>query len=233
MKVLIVLTSNDRRGATGDKTGFWMEEFASPYYVFKDGGAEITLASPKGGLPPVEPKSELSQFQTEATIRLGADTAAKSLLANTVQLASVKASEFDVVFYPGGHGPVWDLAEDKASIALIEEMATANKPVGAVCHGVAAFRHTKLNGKPLVHGRKVTGLTNTEEKAGGYSDDVPYLVEDVLIENGGRFVRSADWSAYVAVDGNLVTGQNPASSSGVAKALLQLATHAGVLTTAD
>jgi putative intracellular protease/amidase len=223
MNVLIVLTSNDRRGTTGEKTGFWLEEFAAPYYVFKEGGAQITLASPKGGQPPVEPKSEASQFQTDATRRFSADAAAKSALANTLKLASVKSDDFDLVFYPGGHGPVWDLAEDKVSIALIEAISAANKPVGAVCHGVAALRHAKAGGKPLVQGRKVTSFTNTEEAAGGMTDKVPYLIEDVLKDNGARYVRGEDWAAFVAVDGNLVTGQNPASSAGVAKELLQLA----------
>lgn len=228
MKVLIALTSNDKRGKTGEKTGFWLEEFASPYYVFKDGGAQVTLASPKGGQPPVEPMSEASKFQTDATWRLQADVAAKSALAATVELSHVNSGDFDAVFFPGGHGPIWDLAEDKASIALIEEMFAANKPIGAVCHGVAVLRHPKVNGKPLVQGRKVTGFTNTEEAAAGMLGKVPYLVEDVLRSNGALFVRSEDWVACVAVDGNLVTGQNPASSSGVAKALLELATHRSV-----
>jgi len=228
MKVLIVLTSNDKRGETVEKTGFWLEEFASPYYIFKDGGAEITLASPKGGQPPVEPMSEAPRFQTDATRRFYADAAAKSALADTAKLSSVKPGDFDVVFYPGGHGPIWDLAEDQASIALIEEMSAANKPIGAVCHGVAVLRHPKLDGKPIVQGRKVTSFTNTEEEAGGMTEKMPYLIEDVLKGHGAHYVRSEDWASCVAVDGNLVTGQNPASSSGVAKALLQLgmaATH--------
>lgn len=223
MKVLIVLTSNDVRGATGEKTGFWLEELASPYYVFKDAGAQITLASPKGGQPPVEPKSEASQFQTEATRRFTADATAQTALAATEKLSGVEPSDFDLVFYPGGHGPVWDIAEDKASIALIEAMSAASKPIGAVCHGVAAFCHPKNGGKPLVAGREVTSFTNTEEAAGGMTDKVPYLIEDVLKANGARYVRGKDWAAFVAVDGNLVTGQNPASSQGVAEELLRLA----------
>src|SRR5579872_1777719 len=163
MKILIVLTSNDKRGTTAEKTGFWLEEFAAPYYIFKDSGAQITLASPRGGQPPVEPRSEASEFQTDATRRFHADTAAKALLASTAKLSSIKPNDFDVVFYPGGHGPVWDLAEDKASIALIEAMSAANKPVGAVCHGVAALRHPRVGGASLVRGRKVTSFTNTEE----------------------------------------------------------------------
>lgn len=224
MKILIVLTSNDMLGNTGMKTGFWLEEFAAPYYVFKDSGAQITLASPKGGQPPVDARSEANDFQTDATRRFNADTAAKALLANTVKLSSVRPNDFDMVFYPGGHGPVWDLAEDKASIALIEAMFAGNKPVGAVCHGVAALRHPKVGGAPLVRGRKVTSFTNTEEEAVGMTNAVPYLVEDVLKDNGARYVRGDDWAAFVAVDGNLVTGQNPASSSRVAEQMLKLVT---------
>lgn len=223
MKVLIVLTSNEQLGSTGEKTGFWLEEFAAPYYVFNDSGAQVTLASPKGGQPPVDAKSEASDFQTAATRRFNADPAAKAALAGTVRLSSVRASDYDLVFYPGGHGPVWDLAEDKSSIALIESMSAANKPVGAVCHGVAVLRHPKLDGKPLVQGRRVAGFSNTEEEAVGMTDKVPYLIEDVLKDAGARYVRGDDWAAFVAVDGNLVTGQNPASSSGVAKELLRLA----------
>jgi len=224
MKVLIVLTSHDKLGNTAEKTGFWLEEFAAPYYVFKDSGAQITLASPKGGQPPVDAKSEAINFQTEATRRFNADTEAKALLARTVKLSSVMPNDFNMVFYPGGHGPVWDLAENKASIALIEAMSAAKKPVGAVCHGVAAFRHPKAGGAPLVWGRKVTSFTNTEEEAVGMTNAVPYLVEDMLKGNGARYVRGDDWTAFVAVDGNLVTGQNPASSSGVAEQMLKLAT---------
>jgi putative intracellular protease/amidase len=223
MKILIVLTSHDKRGTTVEKTGFWLEEFAAPYYLFKDSGAQITLASPKGGQPPVEPKSEVNEFQTDATRRFQADAAAKAQLASTEQLSRIRPSDFDVVFYPGGHGPVWDLAEDQASIALIEAMSAANKPVGAVCHGVAALRHPKLGGVPLVRGRKVTSFTNTEEEAAGMTQVMPYLVEDMLKEHGARYVRGDNWAAFVAVDGNLVTGQNPASSSGVAEQLLKLA----------
>jgi putative intracellular protease/amidase len=222
MKVLIVLTSHDRLGETREKTGFWLEEFAAPYYVFKDGGAEITLASPKGGQPPVDARSEAEDFQTEATRRFNADESAKDLLSRTLKLSSVRPGDFDVIFYPGGHGPVWDLAEDRDSIALLEAMTIANKPVGAVCHGVAVLRHAKLNGVPLVRGRTVTSFTNTEEEAVGMTKVVPYLVEDMLKGNGARYVRGEDWAPFVTSDGNLVTGQNPASSRGVAEQLLKL-----------
>jgi putative intracellular protease/amidase len=222
MRVLIVLTSNDKRGSTGEKTGFWLEEFAAPYYIFRDSGAQITLASPKGDQPPVEPKSEESKFQTDATRRFYSDAVAKELLANTAKLSTVNPSDFDVVFYPGGHGPLWDLAEDEASIRLIEAMSAANKPIGSVCHGVAVLRHPKIGKAPLVRGRKVTSFTNTEEQAVGMSSALPYLVEDMLKENGATYLRGDDWAAFVVVDGNLVTGQNPTSSRGVAEQLLKL-----------
>jgi putative intracellular protease/amidase len=224
MNVLIVVTSNDQRGATGEKTGFWLEELAAPYYVFHDAGAQITLASPKGGQPPVEPHSQASRFQTDATRRFSGDVAANSALAHTVELASVNPTDFELVFYPGGHGPIWDLVEDKTSITLIESMSADDKPVGAVCHGVAVLRHCKLGGKPLIHGRRVTGFTNTEEAAAGMTHKVPFLVEDVLKESGAQYLRGDDWAAFVVVDGNLVTGQNPASAKGVARELLVLAT---------
>ncbi len=223
MKVLIVLTSCDKRGFTDEKTGYWLEEFAAPYYIFKDSGAQITLASPKGGRPPVEPKSEESRFQTDATRHLSADAAAQELLANTAKLSSVNPNEFDVVFYPGGHGPLWDLAEDEASIRLIEAMSAANRPIGAVCHGVAVLRHPKSDGAPLVRDREVTSFTNTEEQAAGMMNALPYLVEDMLKESGATYLRGDDWAAFVVSDGNLVTGQNPASSRGVAEQLLNLA----------
>jgi putative intracellular protease/amidase len=224
MHALIVLTSNDQRGTTGEKTGFWLEEFAAPYYVFKDGGLQVTLASPNGGQPPVEPSSELRKFQTDSTRRFNADAAAKSALENTVKLSSVKPSDFDLVFYAGGHGPLWDLVEDKASIALLEAMSAANKPIGAVCHGVAVFRHAKMAGKSIVHGRTVTGFSNSEEEAAGAPQIVPFLVENMLKEQGANYVRSENWAECVAVDGKLVTGQNPVSSSGVANELLRLVT---------
>jgi len=223
MNALIVLTSCDERGPGGDKTGFWLEEFAAPYYVFEDAGAQVTLVSPKGGQPPIEPKSQATQFETDATRRFNADRATQAKLANTSKLSSIRPDDFDCVFYPGGHGPIWDLVEDRASIALIEAMSAAKKPVGAVCHGVAVLRHAQTGGTPLVRGRKVTSFTNTEEEAGGTTEAVPFLVEDVLKENGAHYLRGADWAAFVVVDGNLVTGQNPASSRKAAEELLKLA----------
>jgi putative intracellular protease/amidase len=223
MKILMVLTSHDNLGETGNRTGFWLEEFAAPYYVFKDAGAEITLASPKGGQPPVDPGSDSEEAQTDATRRFKADDAAQQSLAHTVPLASVSASDFDAVFYPGGHGPLWDLAEDADSIALIEASAAANRPVGAVCHAPAVLRHTRgSDGKPLVSGKKVTGFTNTEEEAVGLTGVVPFLVEDMLKANGGAYEKGDDWASFVVTDGTLVTGQNPASSEAAAKRLLAL-----------
>jgi len=222
MKILIVLTSHDKLGDTGDKTGFWLEEFAAPYYVFKDAGAEITLASPLGGQPPLDPKSDAPDFQTEATHRFESDSAAQAVLASTLKLADVSAVDFDAVFYPGGHGPLWDLAEDSASIALIEAMLEAKKPVAAVCHAPAVFRHPKaLNGTSVVQGKAVTGFTNTEEAAVGLTDVVPFLVEDMLKQNGANYSKLDDWQPHVVTDGLLITGQNPASSEPVAKALLE------------
>ncbi|WP_409604580.1 type 1 glutamine amidotransferase domain-containing protein [Brevundimonas sp.] len=223
MKILMVLTSHDALGDTGKKTGFWLEEFAAPYYVLKDAGADITLASPKGGQPPLDPKSDEPDAQTDATGRFKDDAAAKAELASTRPLSEVSADDFDAVFYPGGHGPLWDLAEDPASIALIEAFARADKPVGAVCHAPAALRHVKgPDGEFLVKGRKVTGFTNGEEEGVGLTDVVPFLVEDMLIANGGRYSKGADWGVHVVTDGKLVTGQNPASSEGAAEALLAL-----------
>ncbi|MDY6924913.1 MAG: type 1 glutamine amidotransferase domain-containing protein [Pseudomonadota bacterium] len=223
MKILMVLTSHDALGDTGKKTGFWLEEFAAPYYVLKDAGADITLASPKGGQPPLDPKSDEPDAQTAATRRFKDDADAKAELASTRPLSEVSADDFDAVFYPGGHGPLWDLAEDPASIALIEAFARADKPVGAVCHAPAALRHVKgPDGEFLVKGRKVTGFTNGEEEGVGLTDVVPFLVEDMLIANGGRYSKGADWSVHVVTDGKLVTGQNPASSQGAAEALLAL-----------
>ncbi|MFN3931723.1 MAG: type 1 glutamine amidotransferase domain-containing protein [Brevundimonas sp.] len=219
----MVLTSHDALGDTGKKTGFWLEEFAAPYYVLKDAGADITLASPKGGQPPLDPKSDEPDAQTDATGRFKDDAAAKAELASTRPLSEVSADDFDAVFYPGGHGPLWDLAEDPASIALIEAFARADKPVGAVCHAPAALRHVKgPDGEFLVKGRKVTGFTNGEEEGVGLTDVVPFLVEDMLIANGGRYSKGADWGVHVVTDGKLVTGQNPASSEGAAEALLAL-----------
>ncbi len=223
MKILMVLTSHDQLGDTGKKTGFWLEEFAAPYYVLKDAGAEITLASPKGGQPPLDPKSDEPDAQTEATDRFKADQTAQQLLASTTPLSHIDPDDFDAVFYPGGHGPLWDLAEDKDSIALIETFAAKDRPIGAVCHAPGVFRHVKgKNGQPLVHGRKVTGFTNSEEEAVGLTQVVPFLVENMLQERGGRYEKGADWGVFVVTDGKLVTGQNPASSEEAAKALLAL-----------
>ncbi|MBA3060005.1 MAG: type 1 glutamine amidotransferase domain-containing protein [Gammaproteobacteria bacterium] len=221
-KILMVLTSHDQLGNTGAKTGFWLEEFAAPYYVFKDAGAAITLASPLGGQPPLDPKSDDAASQTESTRRFKADPAAQALLASTNKLSEMKADEFDAVFYPGGHGPLWDLAEDGASIALIEAMLAAGKPVAAVCHAPAVLRHPKTSeGKSVVHGKSVTGFTNTEEAAVGLTDVVPFLVEDMLKANGGDYSKGADWQPYVLTAGLLITGQNPASSAPAARAMLE------------
>lgn len=223
MKLLMVLTSHDRLGDTGKKTGFWLEEFAAPYYALKDAGAEITLASPRGGQPPLDPKSDEPDAQTDATGRFKSDEAAQEALASTHRLSDVRADDFDAVFFPGGHGPMWDLAEDRASIGLIEAFAQADKPIGAVCHAPAVFRHVKgVDGAFLIKGRKVTGFTNTEEEGVGLTEVVPFLLEDMLKANGGDYSRGADWQPYIVTDGKLVTGQNPASSEGAAEALLKL-----------
>jgi len=222
MKVLIVLTSHDTLGNTGRKTGFWLEELAAPYYAFKDAGAEIVLASPKGGKPPLDPKSNEPDAQTEFTHRFESDADAMAQLANTVRLDSVSQADFDTVFYPGGHGPLWDLAEDKHSIALIESFIAAGKHVAFVCHAPGVLRHVKTpEGKPLVEGRKVTGFTNTEEEAVGLTHVVPFLVEDELIAKGGIYSKGEDWSSYVLTDGLLITGQNPTSSAATAEQLLK------------
>ncbi|SDH02175.1 MULTISPECIES: type 1 glutamine amidotransferase domain-containing protein [unclassified Duganella] len=222
-KILMVLTSHDQLGNTGKKTGFWLEEFAAPYYTLKASGAQITVVSPAGGQPPLDPKSDAPESQTEATKRFKADTAAQSVLANTGKLADVNVADFDAVFYPGGHGPLWDLAEDRHSIKLIEDMIAAGKPVAAVCHAPGVLRHVKgTDGKPLVNGKKVTGFTNTEEDAVGLTDVVPFLVEDMLKQNGGVYSKVGDWQPYAITDGLLVTGQNPASSEAAADALLKL-----------
>jgi putative intracellular protease/amidase len=223
MKILMVLTSHDELGDTGKKTGFWLEEFAAPYYVMKDAGADITLASPKGGQPPLDPKSDEPDAQTEATDRFKADQTAQQLLASTTPLSQINPAEFDAVFYPGGHGPLWDLAEDRDSIALIEAFAAKDRPIGVVCHAPGVLRHVKgTDGQPLVKGRKVTGFTNSEEEAVGLKQVVPFLVEDMLQERGGLYEKGADWGVYVVTDGKLVTGQNPASSEEAAKKLLAL-----------
>ncbi|PQP01634.1 MULTISPECIES: type 1 glutamine amidotransferase domain-containing protein [Pseudomonas] len=221
MKILMVLTSHDQLGNTGKKTGFWLEEFAAPYYTFKDAGAQLTLASPKGGQPPLDPKSDEPDAQTAATDRFRKDSAAQSALASTVVLSTVKAEDYDAVFYPGGHGPLWDLAEDTDSIALIEAFSKAGKPVAAVCHAPGVLRHVKdAHGQPLVKGKRVTGFTNSEEAAVQLTDVVPFLVEDMLKASGGIYSKADDWASYVVVDGLLLTGQNPASSEATAKALL-------------
>ena len=228
MKILMVLTSHDQLGNTGRKTGFWLEELAAPYYAFRDAGAEVMLASPKGGQSPIDPKSSEPSFQTDLTRRFEADTEAKDQLASTLRLDSVSQAEFDAVFYPGGHGPLWDLAEDKASIGLIESFVAADKPVALVCHAPGVLRHVMApDGKPLVEGKKVAGFTNTEEKGMGLTEVVPFLVEDELKAKGGLYSKGADLEAYVVSDGHLITGQNPKSSGLAAKFLLdQLAVTA-------
>lgn len=228
MKILMVLTSHDQLGTTGRKTGFWLEELAAPYYVFKDAGTEVVLASPKGGQPPLDPKSNEPAFQTDLTRRFEADANAKAQLAETVRLDSVSQADFDTVFYPGGHGPMWDLAEDKDSAALIESFLSAGKPIALVCHAPGVLRHAKTpEGRPLVEGKNVTGFTNSEEAAVELTDVVPFLVEDELQAKGGIFSKAEDWAPYVVSDGLLITGQNPASSAPAATALLaQLATSA-------
>jgi putative intracellular protease/amidase len=221
-KVLMVLTSHDTLGNTGRKTGFWLEELAAPYYTFKDAGLEIVLASPAGGQPPLDPKSNEPSFQTDLTRRFEADPAATAQLAATVRLDSVDQADFDTVFYPGGHGPLWDLAEDKHSIALIEAFIAASKPVALVCHAPGVLRHVKAaDGRPLVAGKQVSGFTNTEEEGVGLTDVVPFLVEDELKKLGGVYSKGPDWGSYVVRDGLLITGQNPGSSQAAAVLLLQ------------
>jgi putative intracellular protease/amidase len=213
MNILMVLTSHDQLGNTGRKTGFWLEEFAAPYYAFLEAGAEITVASPKGGQPPLDPKSDEPSFQTEQTRRFHADPNAQAVLASTVKLASVSHENYDAVFYPGGHGPLWDLAEDKHSIALIEGTYLAGKPVALVCHAPGVLRHVKAaDGTPLVRGKQVTGFKNSEEDGVGLTDVVPFLVEDILKQNGGVYSSGDDWQSYAVQDGLLITGQNPGSS---------------------
>jgi putative intracellular protease/amidase len=222
MKILMVLTSHDQLGATGRKTGFWLEEFAAPYYVFQDAGAQMVLASPKGGHPPMDPASDTSSGQTEATRRFKGDGPAQDALAKTVMLSDVKAAEFDAVFYPGGHGPLWDLTDDVGSIALINDFHASAKPIAAVCHAPAIFRYVKVNGVPFVEGKRVTGFSNTEEVAAKLDDIVPFLLEDELKRLGGRYEKGADWQSFTIVDGHLITGQNPASSFAVATELVNM-----------
>jgi putative intracellular protease/amidase len=221
MKVLMVITSHDQLGNAGRKTGFWLEELAAPYFVFKDSGAEITLASPKGGRPPLDPKSNEPEFRTDLTVRFEKDVDAEAQLDKTVRLDSVKQESFDTVFYPGGHGPMWDLAEDKHSIKLIESFLAAGKPIAIVCHSTGALRHVKTpDGKPLVEGKEVTGFTNGEEEAMGLTKIVPFLVEDEMLRLGAIFSKKANWAPHVVSDGLVITGQNPASSGPAAKILL-------------
>lgn len=222
MKVLIVLTSHEQLGDTGKKTGFWLEEFASPYYHLIDAGVQVTLASPLGGQPPLDPKSNEPDFQTDDTRRFDDDQAAQNELSNTAKLAEMKVEDFDAVFYPGGHGPLWDLHNDKDSIALIEEFIAAGKPVATVCHAPAVLLKAKdQNGDPLVKGKKVTGFSNSEEAAVELTDVVPYLVEDQLIAMGGLYQKVEDWNSFAIVDGLIITGQNPSSSAAVAEALVK------------
>jgi putative intracellular protease/amidase len=222
MKVLMVLTSHDQLGNTGRKTGFWLEEFAAPYFVFRDAGVQLTLASPKGGQPPIDPKSDLPENQTPAMARFKQDRAAQEALAHTVRLADMKSEDHDTVFYVGGHGPMWDLVDNPDSIALIESFYNAGKPVAAVCHSPGVFHRVTINGVPLVKGKRVTGFTNGEEEAVQLTKVVPFLVEDELKRIGGLYEKAADWESFAIVDGQVITGQNPASSTAAAQALLKV-----------
>jgi len=223
MKILIVLTSHDKLGNTGEKTGFWLEEFAAPYYAFIDAGADVTLASPRGGQPPLDPTSDEEDHQTDSTRRFKADETARKALANTHRLAEIDPDDFDAVFYPGGHGPLWDLSGNQDSIDLIRTMLESGKPVGAVCHAPAALTEVKgSNGGYIVSGKRVTGFTNTEEEAVGLTDVVPFLVETRLAQRGGQFRHGDDWASHVEVDGLLITGQNPASSAPAAEAMIRM-----------
>lgn len=222
MRILMVFTSHDILGKTGRKTGFWLEEGAAPYYVFRDAGVELTLVSPKGGQPPVDPKSDLPENQTEAMSRFKQDAAAQEVFANTGLLKEARAEDFDAVFYPGGHGPMWDLAEDLDSIALIEAFYTAGKPVAAVCHAPGVLHRVTIDGEPLVKGKRVTGFANSEEEAVQLTHVVPFLVEDELKRLGGLYEKAANWESFAITDGRLITGQNPASSTAGAQALVKL-----------
>src|SRR6516162_5366956 len=221
MRILMVLTSHDQLGNTGHKTGFWLEEFAAPYFVFRDAGIELTLVSPKGGQPPLDPKSDLPENQTPPMARFKKDKTAQETLANTVKLSSVKSKDFDTVFYPGGHGPMWDLAEDPVSIALLESFYNSGKPIALVCHAPGVLRHVTYNGEPLVKGKHVTGFTNGEEEEMKLTKVVPFLVEDELLQLGAIFEKKANWKPFAITDGRLITGQNPASSTSAAQALLK------------
>ncbi|RDS79227.1 type 1 glutamine amidotransferase domain-containing protein [Dyella monticola] len=222
MKILMVLTSHDILGSTGRKTGFWLEEFAAPYYVFTDAGAQVTVASPKGGQPPIDPKSDDPDNQTPAQLRFKGDPKAQQVLAHTHRLDTVSARDLDTVFYPGGHGPMWDLAEDPVSIKLIEDFYNSGKPVAAVCHAPGVLHHVTYKGEPIVKGKRVSGFTNSEEEAVGLTHVVPFLVEDELKRLGGLFEKVPDWQSFTITDGRMITGQNPASSEATAKALLSL-----------
>jgi putative intracellular protease/amidase len=218
----MVLTSHDKLGNTGRKTGFWLEEFAAPYFVFRDAGVELTVASPKGGQPPVDPKSDLPENQTPAMARFKKDEIAQKALAHTVRLEDVKSEDFDTVFYSGGHGPMWDLAESPVSIALLESFYSSGKPIALVCHAPGVLRHVKYQGEPLVNGKHVTGFTNGEEEEVQLTDVVPFLVEDELLRLGAIFEKVRNWQPFSIVDGRLITGQNPASSTVAAQNLLKL-----------
>lgn len=230
MKILMVLTSHDQLGNTGLKTGIWLEEFAAPYFVFRDAGVELTLASPKGGQPPIDPKSDLPDNQTPAMARYKQDISAQKAFSETAKLADMKAEDFDTVFYPGGHGPMWDLAESADSIALLESFYNSGKPIALVCHSPGVLRHVTYNGAPLVKGKRVTGFTNGEEEQMQLTHVVPFLVEDELLRLGAIFEKLANWQPFFVVDGRLITGQNPASSTSTAQALMKVlgekATHA-------
>jgi putative intracellular protease/amidase len=222
MKILMVFTSHDQLGNTGRKTGFWLEEGAAPYFVFRDAGVELTLASPKGGQPPIDPKSDLPGNQTPAQVRFKQDEAAQKAFAHTLQLRDVKAEDFDTVFYPGGHGPMWDLAESRDSIALLESFYDSGKPIALVCHSPGVLRHVKHKGEPLVKGKQVTGFTNGEEEEVELTHVVPFLVEDELLRLGAIFEKKANWQPFTVTDGRLITGQNPVSSTVTAQALMKL-----------
>ena len=222
MKILMVLTSHDQLGNTGRKTGFWLEEFAAPYYVFRDAGVDVTLASPKGGQPPIDPKSDLPENQTPAMARFKLDSEAQKALSRTFKLSDMSSKDFDAIFYPGGHGPMWDLVDDPDSIALIESFYNSGKPVAAVCHAPAVLHRVMYKGAPIVKGKRVTGFNNGEEEAVQLTNVVPFLVEEELKRLGGLYEKAADWESFVIVDGRLVTGQNPASSTDAAKALMEL-----------
>ena len=233
MKILMVLTSHDQLGNTGLKTGFWLEEFAAPYFVFKDAGVELTLASPKGGQPPLDPKSDMPENQTPAMARFKKDATAQKALANTVKLADMRSEDFDTVFYPGGHGPMWDLAESAVSIALLESFYDSGKPIALVCHSPGVLRHVTYQGEPLVKGKRVTGFTDEEEAEMQLTHVVPFLVEDELRRLGAKFEKVPNWQPFSIVDGRLITGQNPASSTSAAQALMKLLVPHGALSAAS